>query len=114
MERQRFDTDVLDPVDPFELDDDNLSHLVKHGLANIGLHVGFDLLYEIYLFDEPLYYEAEPPADWLMVGEVQSSVLQVPLAAPRTGFPNKCRPIGLYQASHQTVTQYRDDLRRWR
>ena len=51
------------------------------------------------------FYEADEdgPADWRMVGEATGTALTVPLVPPRSGLANKCRPIGLYQASAEIV-----------
>ena len=114
--RDRFVVDLLDPVDPFELDDDNIPHLFKHGMAHVSIQVDVDLIYDIYLFDEPWFYEADETgsADWIMRGEALNVILDVPLAPSRSGFANKCRPIGLYTTGHHDKTQYFDDLNRWR
>lgn len=114
--RDRFDIELLDDVNPFEIDDDNLPHMFKHGPGDSGVEVGLDTLDEIYIHDEPRFYEAgeDGPADWLMLGHVSGEVLTVPLAPPRSSKVSKCRPIGLYKASVADCAQYYSDLGRWR
>lgn len=56
---ERFDFDLLDDEDPFEIDE-QAAHLFKHA----GL--GIDDIYEVWR-SEPLFYAAKPPAHWLMV-----------------------------------------------
>ncbi len=63
--------DLLDPDDPFEVDT-QLPHLFKHEVF------GLEDVYDVW-WDNPLFYEAVPPADWLMVGEVPGGLLVVPL-----------------------------------
>ncbi len=114
--RERFEVDHLDPVDPFELDKDNIPHLFKHGMAYLKIQTDLDLVYDIYLFGEPLFYEAHETgtADWIMRGETLNVILDVPLAPSRSGFVNKCRPIGLYETAYHDKIQYLEDLDRWR
>ena len=99
----RLNTDLLDRDDPFEVDD-QLVHLFKHG----GL--GLDDVYDVW-WDNPLYYPARPPADWLMVGEVPGDVLVVPLMKPNSADQTKARPIGVYRAPVWLDSRYRDDRR---
>jgi len=102
-DEERFDPDLLDDEEPFEVDD-QLAHLFKHealGLAEV---------YEVWE-SEPLFYPAVPPAHWLLVGEVGGRVLVVPLAPPRSGDPRKCRPIGCYAVHGTTAEDYRTDIR---
>jgi len=103
VDRNRFDVEALDDIDPFELDD-QLLHLYKHQ--------GMDLcdIYEVWT-DNPLFYPGreDGPADWLMVGEVPGAILLVPLAAGNR--PNKARPIGVYRANTDLDRQYREDSR---
>jgi hypothetical protein len=56
-----------------------------------------------------MFYPAKPPAHWLMVTEVEGTVLIAPLAPARDGNPKRCRPIGCYPASKQLSDQYRSD-----
>lgn len=96
-----FDLDLLDGVDPFEIDD-QAAHLFKHpylGLADVR---------EAWASD-PLFYPAKPPAHWLMVAEIAGTVLMVPLAPPRSGDPHKCRPIGCYEAAQHLARQFREE-----
>jgi len=74
---ERFDLDLLDDTDPFEIDD-QAAHLFKH------VPLGIDEIYEVWESD-PLFYPAIPPAHWLMVAEVAGHVLVVPLAPPDSG-----------------------------
>lgn len=110
--RRRIEIDLLDDVDPFEIDEDNLPHLFKHGVGAFGIPFDLDLLDEIYVHDEPRFYEADPggAADWLMLGHVQGEVVTVPLAPPRSGLANKCRPIGMYTTSRADCVTYYDDI----
>lgn len=96
-----FDLDLLDDVDPFEVDG-QAAHLFKHD----GL--GVEDVYEVWQSD-PLFYPAKPPAHWLMVAQVSGRVLVVPLAPPRSGDPSACRPIGCYEAAQHLVARYRED-----
>ena len=59
MERDRFDPDDLDPLDPFELDEANIPHLHKHGFTT-------DDLYDIWADPDAIYAPARPDgfADW--------------------------------------------------
>jgi hypothetical protein len=77
----RFDLDLLDDVDPFEIDD-QAAHLFKHE------DLGIDDIYEVWE-SAPLFYPAVPPAHWLMVAEIAGRVLVVPLAPPRFRGPNE-------------------------
>jgi len=96
-----FDLDELDEDDPFEIDA-QAAHLFKH--APLGIHD----VYEAWR-SEPLFYPAIPPAHWLMVAEIAGDVLVVPLAAPDSGDPTKCRPIGCYRAAKHLANRYRQD-----
>ncbi len=58
---------------------------------------------------DPMFYPAKPPAHWLMVAEVDGTVLMVPLAPARDGNPKRCRPIGNYEACKHLADQYRRD-----
>ena len=62
MDGERFDPDLLDEEDPFEIDT-QAAHLFKHP------HLGFDDIDDVWASD-PLFYPAKPPAHWLMCGEV--------------------------------------------
>jgi len=76
---ERFDLDVLDEEDPFEIDT-QAAHLFKHP------HFGIDDIDDVWASD-PLFYPAKPPANWLMCAEVGGRVLVVPLAPARSGDP---------------------------
>jgi hypothetical protein len=97
----RFDLDLLDDVDPFEIDD-QAAHLFKH--ASLGI----DDIYDVWE-SAPLFYPAVPPAHWLMVAEIAGRVFVVPLAPPDSDDPTKCRPIGCYEAAANLAEQYRSD-----
>jgi hypothetical protein len=99
--RSRFDPDLLDANDPFEIDFRNRSHLYKHPFSE-------DDLDDIW-HDDPRIFEArwDGEADWLLVAQVPGGdFLCCPLAPPRSGDPRRCRPIGLYRAGVVLVTVY--------
>ena len=98
---ERFDLDLLDPGQPFEIDS-QAAHLFKHP------YLGLDDVLDVWDAD-PLFYPARPPAHWLMIAEVHGQVLVVPLAPSRTGNPQHCRPIGCYIASLALADHYRED-----
>lgn len=99
----RFDIDLLDPSDPFEIDR-QIAHLSKHHGADVAT------IREVWEAD-PLFYEAKPPAHWIMTGDVEGQVWQVPLAPSRDGDPTRCRPIGCYAATGTDVENYLRDRR---
>ncbi len=101
MPDERFDIDLLDDTDPFEIDD-QAAHLFKHAA------LGIENIYEVWEAD-PLFYPARPPAHWLMVAELEGRVLVVPLAPPDSNDATKCRPIGCYDAATHLADQYRRD-----
>jgi hypothetical protein len=112
--RGRFDTALLDPEDPFEIDEGNRPRLYKHVLETergrwVG--VGVEELFDVNVTDLPIFYPAreDGPADWLMVGEVPSLVLVVPLAPPRSEDVTRCRPIGIYSASRELRKRYLEE-----
>jgi hypothetical protein len=95
---------MLDPHDPFEIDSQR-AHLFKHP------ELGEADLADVWQ-GERVYYEADPPADWLLLAEVPGGdVLAVPLCPGSTPF--KARPIGVYKLPRgsQLDTQYRLDRR---
>jgi hypothetical protein len=96
-----LDLDLLDEVDPFEVDA-QAAHLFKHP------HLGLDDVRDVWAND-PLFYPAKPPADWLMVAEVGGRVLVVPLAPSRSDDPRRCRPIGCYVAAEHLARSFRED-----
>ena len=100
-DRERLDLDLLDDDDPFEIDD-QAAHLFEHA------HLGIDDIHEVWE-SFPVLYGSKPPADWLMVAEVAGRVLVVPLAAPDSGDPESCRPIGCHEAAEHLARRYRED-----
>jgi hypothetical protein len=101
VSEKRFDPDLLDEEDPFEIDA-QAAHLFKHP------HLGIDDVDDVWASD-PLFYPAKPPAHWLMCAEVAGRVLMVPLAPSRSGDWRRCRPVGCYEASAGLAAQYRRD-----
>ena len=101
MVDERFDLDLLDEQDPFEIDS-QAAHLFKHP------HLGIDDITDVWT-SGPLFYPAVPPAHWLMCAEASGRVLVVPLAPSRSGDPSRCRPIGCYHASAGLADRYRRD-----
>jgi hypothetical protein len=97
----RFELDLLDEDDPFEIDA-QAAHLFKHA------PYGIEDVYEVW-DNDPLFYPAIPPADWLMVAEVAGTVVVVPLAQPDSGDVRRCRPIGCYPAAQHLVERYHTD-----
>lgn len=98
---ERFNLDLLDDDDPFEIDA-QAAHLFKHP------RLGIEDIREVWASD-PMFYPAKPPAHWLMVAEIDADVLVVPLAPARDSNPARCRPIGCYQAAKHLADQYRRD-----
>ena len=96
-----FDIDALDEDDPFEIDS-QAAHLFKHA------PFGIDDVFEVWQSD-PLFYPAVPLAHWLMVVQIGSDVLVVPLAPPDFGEATQCRPIGCYIAANQLADRYLED-----
>ena len=99
--RSLVDLDLLDPDEPFEIDT-QAPHLYKHGYEPSDALDAWS--------DSPLFYEAKPPADWLMVGRIPGDVIVVPLMRPKSGDPSEARPIGIYPASEATRVAYLRDL----
>jgi hypothetical protein len=101
--QSRFDYELLDSEDPFEVDR-QIAHLFKH--ASLGLEDA----YEVW-DDNPRFYPAQyAPAHWLLTGEVPGNqVLTVPLCPGKVS--SKCRPIGVYPAPMRLDRQYRQDTR---
>jgi hypothetical protein len=105
MNRKRFDPELLDDDDPFEIDDDNRPHLAKH------YPYSPDDLFAAGADPDRLFVAAtaDGPADWLLVARVEARVVVVPLAAPRNGVRRRCRPIGIYPANAGLVDLYEED-----
>jgi hypothetical protein len=107
----RFDIDLLDSEDPFEIDDGNRIHLFKH-LAEDDrgrlVAVGPEDILDVYLYGDPDYEpaRADGDADWVMIGTVPGLVVCVPLALPNCGDVRLCRPIGIYKASTAERSRY--------
>ncbi len=99
----RFDIDLLDDENPFEVDV-QVAHLFKHA------HLGLDDIFDVWA-NAPLFYPARPPAEWLMVSAVGATVIVVPLASGSSGASTQCRPIGCYVASHWLAATYWRDRR---
>jgi hypothetical protein len=70
--------------------------------------LGIEDIRDVWAAD-PMFYPAKPPAHWLMVAEVEGTVLMVPLAPARDDNPKRCRPIGCYPASKHLADRYRSD-----
>ncbi len=98
MDRQRFDIELLDDEDPFEIDSQR-PHLAKHPMMDP------DDVREVWASD-PLFYEARPDgeADWLMVctgpggrdgGSARSGldVEDSPAGRHLRGPPGPCTPV---------------------
>ena len=114
--RDRLNIDLFDPVDPFEIDDENRPHLYKHLPYVSGRHVavGVEEILDVYLLGDPMYEPGreDGKADWIMIGETPGIVLKVPLAPPKEPDPTKCRPIGLYRANAGERKRYREWVKR--
>ena len=110
--KERFDPDLLDPENPFEIDDGNRPHLYKHlpDVDNRYVAVGVGDILDAYIYGEPLFDPAreDGPADWIMIGEAPGIVIAVPLAPPDSGDGRECRPIGLYAASPDEKRRHRE------
>jgi hypothetical protein len=101
VDRDRFDIELLDEEDPFEIDSQRF-HLAKHTMMDP------DDIREVWASD-PLFYPAHPAgdADWLMVAQVPEGIMVVPLAPGSTW--NKARPLGIYEAPAKLERQYLRD-----
>ena len=109
--RVRFDLDLLDPEDPFEIDGGNRPHLAKHlpdDDHGRPVPVGPEDVLDAYLYGDPDYYEPDESgqADWLMIGMVPGLVISVPIAPPNSGDARYCRPIGVYKPSVADRNRY--------
>jgi hypothetical protein len=109
--RVRLDPDLLDPEDPFEIDDGNGVHLYKHLPEDDQgrfVAVGPEDILDAYIYGDPSFYEANEAgaADWLMIGMVPGLVICVPIAPPNSGDARFCRPIGIYKPSVEDRHRY--------
>jgi hypothetical protein len=109
--RVRFDYNLLDPWDPFEIDDGNRPHLYKHLLTDdSGRYVAVEVadILDAYRDGDPGFLEpdVELAADWLMLAYVPGLVICVPLAPPRSGDATQCRPIGLKKPRSEDRVRY--------
>jgi hypothetical protein len=107
----RFDIDLLDSENPFEIDEGNRPHLHKHlpeDDRGRPVLVGPSDILDVYLDGDPSYFEgsAAGAADWLMVGMVPGLVICVPLTPPNSGDVRYCRPIGIYKPSGADKRRY--------
>ena len=100
--RERFNPDLLDPAEPFEIDSVNRPHLYSHA------QLSEDDLWDVWLSDWRLFPARNGgEADWLLVARVPGGdCLCAPLAPAKSGDFRKCRPIGLYRASVILATMY--------
>jgi hypothetical protein len=110
-EYDRLDPDLLDPENPFEIDDGNRMHLFKHLLEDDKgrpVAVGPPDILDAYTYGDPIFYPADESgaADWLMVGMVPGLVICVPIAKPKSGDVRFCRPIGIYKPSVEDRNRY--------
>jgi len=110
-EYDRLDPDLLDPENPFEIDDGNRIHLFKHLLEDDKgrrVAVGPADILDAYIYGDPVFYPANESgsADWLMVGIVPGLVICVPIARPNSGDVRFCRPIGIYKPSVEDRNRY--------
>jgi len=96
---------LLDPDDPFEIDEANGPHLAAE--QGLGLEDALDVL-----FGDPEFYDDDSggSADWLMVGLVPGGeVLVVPLAQARNSGFGKLRPITVLPAPLHIEQRYFQD-----
>lgn len=103
MDRNRFDPERLDEQDPFEIDDDNRTHLAKH-----SPYTAEDLA-DAWNDPKALFVPAalDGPADWLLVARLPGGdLIEVPVTTARSGEWGKCRPIGIYQAGTRNARSY--------
>ena len=104
-----FDFTLLDAEDPFELDEGNIPHLNKHVhiIDRKDIALGVEDIYEVYLYGDPVYVEAKPPAHWLMLGWVpEIDLVVVPLMPPKVDNVTKCYPVGVYAAGSELREMY--------
>jgi hypothetical protein len=111
VKRKRFELNLLNDENPFEIDDSNRLHLHKHLPEDDKgrfVVVGPEDILDAYLYGDPRFYEAKEggAADWLMIGSVPGLVILVPLAPPKSGDVSSCRPIGIYKPSMEERNRY--------
>ena len=92
----RFDLDLLDDEDPFEIDA-QAAHLFKHP------RLGIEDIRDVWAAN-PMFYPAKPPAHWLMVAEVEVTILMVPPAPARDGNPNAVAPSAATPPPNTSLT----------
>jgi hypothetical protein len=112
----RFDYTLLDPEDPFEIDDGNRPHLNKHLPTNakgVLIPVGIGDILDMYHYGIPRFYEGydDGDADWLMLGEIPGGmIICVPVASPQSEDYARRRPIGLFPAVTRMRERYLTEL----
>ena len=106
MARARFDPELINWDDPFEVDEGNDPHLSAHDPYGSG-----DL--NDILMNEPALFPAQVElgdADWILVGKPPGEPpLAVPLAPANSGDPRRTRPIGIFPASGGLLDKYQSD-----
>jgi hypothetical protein len=105
-ERGRFDPELLNEHAPFEIDDGNRPHLVKH-----SPYTPEDLT-DAWRDPNRLFFAAtaEGPADWLLLARLPGGdLVQIPLAPPHSGDWRTCRPIGIYPANPIQARRYEEE-----
>lgn len=99
----RFDPELLDEGDPFEIDDDNGPHLAKHS------PFAPDDVYEAWVDPIRIFVAPpHPPAEWVLVARVGDEVVDVPLVRSRSGSARRCRPIGIYASGQANRALYQE------
>jgi hypothetical protein len=109
--RERLDPNLLDAEDPFEIDDGNRVHLIKHlpdDDRGRPVAVGPEEIVDAYVYGDPIFYEPreDGEADWLMIGMVPGLIVCVPIAPPKSRDARWCRPIGIYKPSARDRSRY--------
>lgn len=101
----RFDPELLDESDPFEIDDDNRPHLAKHSPYTP------EDLGEAWADPDGIFVEAvRGPAEWFLIASLTGGdIVQIPLAPSRTESWRQCRPIGIYKASQAQQDKYAEE-----
>lgn len=102
-DRVRFDPELLDEDDPFEIDQENAPHLAKHSPYTVE-DVGDAWSDEAAVFIEAA---VDGPADWLLVARLSGGdIVEIPLAPARSSGWRNCRPIGIYRAGTAATRCY--------